>query len=97
MQSYSTTRVRRSSLAYRGSKTRWRAVADRPTRFDRSGLREDCQTRPRGAADEDRAEASENLLPSKGRHSDLRHGKDDMIASQCGRQSEHGGNGGTHE
>src|SRR5207237_261742 len=85
----------RSSLA-RGDRENWlRALADRPARFDWLGLCEDDQSRPCRAADEDRAEASEDLPPNKRRHSDLRHRKDDMIASKCGRQSERCRNDGT--
>jgi hypothetical protein len=69
----STTRVKRSSLS-RGGRENWlRTVADRPARFDWSGLREDGQTRPRCAADKDRTDASEDLPPNERRHADLRH------------------------
>ena len=43
--------------------------------FDRSGLGEDGQSRPRRAADEDRTDASEDLSPNQRRHADLRHRK----------------------
>jgi hypothetical protein len=80
-------RVKRSSLS-RGGRENWlRTVADRPARFDWSGLREDGQTRPRCAADANRVEASEDLPPSNRRHSDLRHRKNGMIASKCSRGS----------
>jgi hypothetical protein len=85
----STTRVKRSSLS-RGDRENWLGtVADRPARFDWSGLREDGQTRPRCAADKDRTDACEDLLPNERRHADLRHCENDVIASKSSRQSKH--------
>ena len=93
----STTRVKRSSLSRGGRENRLRTVADRPARFDWSGLREDGQSRPRCAADEDRTDASEDLPPNERRHPDLRHRKNNMIASKCRRQSKHRRNDGTQD
>jgi hypothetical protein len=86
----STTRVGRSLFACGGRENWERNVVDRPAPSDRSGLREDGQTRPCCAADEERPEASEDLPPRKRRHADLRHGENDMIASKCSRQSKQG-------
>jgi hypothetical protein len=89
--------VKRSSLS-RGGRENWlRTVADRPARFDWSGLREDGQSRPRCAADEDRTDASEDLSPYERPHADLRHRENDMIASKCSRQSKHRRNDGTQD
>ena len=89
--------MKRSSFS-RGGRENWvRAVADRPARFDRSGLREDGQSHPRCTADEDRAEASEDLPPNERRHADLRHRENDMVASKCRRQSKHRRNDGTQD
>jgi hypothetical protein len=63
----------------------------------RPGSCKDGQTRPRCAADQDRAEASEDLLPSKRGHSNLLHRKSDTIAGKRSRQSDEGCNDGTQE
>jgi hypothetical protein len=59
-----------------------------PVRIARAGLGEYGQPCPCCAADEDRASASKDVLPSRRRHSELRHRKCDMVAGECGRQSE---------
>src|SRR6266436_2970967 len=71
----SMMRVERSSLS-RGGRENWlRTVANCPGRFDWSGLREDGQSRPRCAADEDRTDAipakratARRFAPSRERH-----------------------------
>jgi hypothetical protein len=93
----STTRLKRSSLSRGGRENRLRTVADRPARFDWSGLREGGQSRARCAADKDRTDASEDLPPNERRHADSRHSENDMIASKCSRQSEHRRNDGTQD
>ena len=93
----STMRVKRSSFSRGGRENRLRTVANRPARFYWSGLREDGQSRPCCATDEDRTDASEDLPPNERRHADLRHRENDMIASKCGRQSKHRRNDSTQD
>ena len=49
------------------------------------------------SANEDRAEASEDVLPNRRGYSEVRNRKSEMIASECGRQSKHGRNDGAQD
>src|ERR1700677_2398035 len=93
----STTRMKRSSLSCGGHENWPRAGADRPALFNWAGLPVGGQARPCCAADEDRAQASEELSPNERWHADLRHRKSDMIASKCSRQSKHRRNNGAQD
>jgi hypothetical protein len=77
-----------SLLMRRGCKNRLRTDPDCHVRIERAGLRKQGHSCPCCAADEGRTKTSKDLLPGGRRHSELRHRKCDVIASECGRQSE---------
>ena len=65
-----------------------RRVFHHPAWLQRVGLREDGQACPRCATDEDGADASENLAPSRRMYADLRHDQNEVIPSDGGWDSE---------
>src|SRR5262245_38648122 len=79
-----------SSLA-RGSRENWlEFILPRPARLQWAGRRDEGQTCPSRAADEDGAEAREDLTPSEQRHRDLRRDENEMITSNGRRDGERG-------
>jgi hypothetical protein len=80
----------RLSLAPGSRKNWWGRIRHHSSRLERAGLRQNGQARPRRAANANRTQASYDLTPSRPRHPDLGQGKDCMIASGGGGNSECG-------
>ena len=65
-----------------GGRENWlRCILDRPDRLRWAELAEDSQAHPGRSADEDRADASEDLTPGERGYSGLRHDENDAVAS----------------
>ena len=73
-----------------GRESRLRLTPNRPARYQRAGFGEEGQPHPCRSANGNCAETSEDLTPSQGRHSDLRHRENHMIAGNGGRDGENG-------